>query len=595
MNEKIIVFAFSVALLLICALFEFRRANRRRLAGRLLAVFILVFSLLCLYLRPTIPTKKTSEKGSGKVLLLTEGFSPDSLARFPEGTRLYSADEKLIRNFPALKIRPVFSVEDWKTENSTVHIFGYGPDSADFANLADKQIVFHPSPEPGGIQKAAWTEKIRQGEAFRAGGSFKNRRKTAVKIVLNGSGTNLDSVQIPADSTVDFQLKTEPKIEGRGVFRLIAISGKDTLENAPLPFVAGPKQKLSLLMLASAPGFENRFIKNWLAEEGYALALRSTISKDKITQEFVNRAKTSLKNITQNMLAETDVLIADAGALRTLSPAENLAVQNAVQKGMGLLVKTDTAAANPAFILRYFSLFSVVHPQSNGELFSPGKIARAKLPGSRLAIRPSSSAQILFTDKQENALAALTLSGIGKIVLSTLPETYPLMLSGEKKAYSSIWTILISSAARSSGGGAESLVSAVQFPRVDEPVPLDFRSERDTLPQIRSGNTKIPMAQSADLPYIWSGIFWPEKPGWTTFRSAPMSLFHLYFFDRQDFAAVRAIETQKRTRAFVEKQANDQNRQNISEKAERKLFPVFVYFALMLISLAFLWIERKLA
>jgi hypothetical protein len=41
-------------------------------------------------------------------------------------------------------------------------------------------------------------------------------------------------------------------------------------------------------MLSASPDFESKFLKNWLSENGYAVALRSAISKDKFNSEYIN-------------------------------------------------------------------------------------------------------------------------------------------------------------------------------------------------------------------------------------------------------------------------------------------------------------------
>lgn len=590
-----LVMLISAIVFAICAWLEFRRANKKRLAWRLTASLLLVISLACLFLEPKYRTKSIGKKGIGEAVFLTPGFDKDSLAAFGDSIRYYAADEKLMQQNPSLHIKPVFDAEDLSNENGTVHIVGSGLDDDEFDLLKNHSLVFHPTPVKEGIAAVSWAKKIRTGEALTIAGTYVHSEKTPVKLVLEGLGQRLDSQFISAAKNQTFKLQSRPKISGRGLYRLLALSGKDTLESAPIPFEVEPKRTLNVLMLASSPGFENRFLKNWLAAEGYSLALRSSISKGKTTQEFLNTAKVSLERLSKPLLQKFDVMVADAEALKQLSGGENAVLKSAVETGgLGLIIKADSASTGTGIIKRTFPVLTIQKNENVNRLFLSGKNDAVRLAGSGLAVRLQPGVQPLISNNQKHTLAAVALAGNGKQVFSTLGETYMLMLSGDKNGYHDIWTLLIGQAAKR--------VSQKENLWVEEPIAVKnkaahiiLESSFGGLPQVDVNGVKVAMAQSLQLPYRWSGVYWPQKPGWHQLQTKNGSSFYQYFFSAEDFAGVRASNRTERTHEFVNGIKTSVKTLSTKTETVKKPVSLFIFFMLMLISWSYLWIERKLS
>jgi hypothetical protein len=65
-----------------------------------------------------------------------------------------------------------------------------------------------------------------------------------------------------------------------------------------IPVFVESQATLKVLILSSSPDFENKFLKNWLFENQYVCAVRSAISKNKFSTEFLNSTKINLDQIT---------------------------------------------------------------------------------------------------------------------------------------------------------------------------------------------------------------------------------------------------------------------------------------------------------
>lgn len=592
---NVLVILLSVLVFALCCWLEFRRANKKRLALRISASFLLVASITCLFLEPKYPTKNTGKKSMAEAVFLTPGFDKDSLAAFGDSVRYYASDEKLIRQNRPLNIKPVFDAEDLQAENGIVQIIGSGLDEDELALLKNHSVTFHPTQIKEGVTDIFWTKKIRTGEALTIAGNYVHSGKTPVKLVLEGMGQRLDSQLISAQKNRSFKLQSRPKISGKGVYKIMALSGKDTLESAPVPFEVEPKRTLNVLMLASAPGFENRFLKNWLAAEGYGLALQSNISKGKTTQEFLNTGKVSLGKMTPALLQKFDVLIADAEALKQLSGAENSVLKSAVEKnGLGLIIKADSASTGSRAIKRAFPVSAIQKNGNEGKLFLAGKNGTIQLAGTGLDIKLQPGVQPLIHDAQKHTLAAVALAGNGKQVFSTLGETYTLMLSGDKNSYHDIWTLLIGQAAKRVSQKENIWVE--EFIAVkNKPAHIFLETSAAGLPQVSNGDVRLAIAQSLQLPYRWSGFYWPQKSGWHQLRTKTGSLFWHYFFSVEDFIGVQAKLCMLTTQNFSDRQKTGVKTASTENNWIRKPVPLLIFFAIMLISWAFLWIERKLS
>src|SRR5262249_26394238 len=141
-----------------------------------------------------------------------------------------------------------------------------------------------------GLVSAAWRRKLVSGDRLVLQGRWhggegrasQEGRQGGGRLLITGVGTGLDSGNIRGirgrESDTAIELGTVPAQVGRAVYHFIALSGKDTLEKEDIPVEVTAGMPLKILLLASSPGFENNFLSRWLADNGHAVASRTTIS-----------------------------------------------------------------------------------------------------------------------------------------------------------------------------------------------------------------------------------------------------------------------------------------------------------------------------
>jgi len=301
---------FNYGVMLVCLAFtvfiigkEIQRTDKSRLIIRVLASILLGTSFALLILPIHYLIKK--EKPAGELNYDTERNN-------------HFAD----LNYH-LKAHP---------EIKKINIYGYGLNSEELIKLKDFQLSFHPLAGPSGIISASWPMKIKASEQLNVQGIYNNTTHKAVKLKLLGLGISLDSVMLKANTKLNFSFSIQPKQIGKAIFNIVAMQGKDTVSIEPVPFEVEPKESISVLILASSPDFEYKFLKKWLFENQYAVAFRSQISKNKYNTEFLNRNVVNLNQIHQDLLKSIDLVICDEDEL---SPE----IFKAVNNGMGLIVR----------------------------------------------------------------------------------------------------------------------------------------------------------------------------------------------------------------------------------------------------------------
>ena len=330
---------------------EVTRPLQLRLLWRLLASIITVISLACLATNISYNTTQKSNNTKGKLALLTNGFSNDSLTSF------YTQNQQMVDTISISNLS-----EKQIKEFSTINVFGDGLDEADLLLLNNHPIAFHSSKNPTGIVSINWQPTLTIGENLVVQGTYNNNTKKSSTIYLNAFGNNIDSITIKPLTQQIFQLQTIPKHNNKAVYSIIVVANNDTLENNPLPFQVQPNVPLKVLLLASSPNFENKFLKNWLYDNNYAVATRTSVTKGKFEQSFYNMSTINLDNISAITLQQFDIVVADANELSAISKNELSTIKNqVVQNGLGLIVRVDSSSNNIPFYLKAFPITPIIY------------------------------------------------------------------------------------------------------------------------------------------------------------------------------------------------------------------------------------------
>ncbi|MEO5893560.1 MAG: hypothetical protein ABIQ31_25120 [Ferruginibacter sp.] len=577
----------GLCLLLLAFIFrkEIKRKNRRRLAARLTASLFAVASLACLAL-PISITKKNTDSPNKKAVLLTEGYNKDSLENF------------IKTNKEQVRVYQVDSLAWIDTSLTALIIFGHGLSRQELKSLNDIPLIFHSSAIDDGVTSVHWNQKLKSGEKFSVQGIFSNKRSWPVKIALEGFHTPLDSVTIPAKQTKTFEINTFPKQIGKAVYSLLISDKQGALEKEPVPFEVIPVDTLKILLLAASPDFENKFLRNWLAENSYAVASRSRISKDKFDRTFSNFTSFSFDKITNPLLDRFDIIISDATELAALTKTEQAIIQAQVQEnGMGLIVKADSIAAPTAFYAAPFTQYSSSAKQPSTAALYIQDADKPTVPLSSDGysfIRSKPGEQPLVVDSMTNVIVSSKMEGMGKILFTSITNTYTWMLGGNNNDYASFWSCLLQKAARRTGAEQTVLITGA-VPKIDEPIELLFEAPGMPLPGTFIAGDLLSLHQNPDLPFQWQGTYWPGKQGWQPALNFSDQSINWYVYGTNDWKNISAIEKTKQTQQYINDKNNVLNKGVVTQKYVPVQLPAIYFLLIFIISCIFLWIEKKLS
>ncbi|RYG21808.1 MAG: hypothetical protein EOO07_01635 [Chitinophagaceae bacterium] len=491
---------------------EIKRNDRSRLIWRLLASLLMMTCFVLLLIPVRYSTKKQGPL--------------DELNFYTEKSNPYADLHYHLKTHPEIK---------------KINIYGYGLFSDELKKLSDYKISFHPLGIPSGLISASWPRKIKATEHLFVQGHYHNATDKNVKLTLFGLGTTLDSAIVKANTKAKFSFIANAKQQGRAVFELIAMQDKDTLAAEPVPFEVEARVPIRVLILASFPDFEYKFLKKWLFENQYQVALRSQISKNNYSTEFLNRKRVNLSQINQSLLKDIDVAIIDEAELRP-------ELLNAVNAGMGLIIRTNS-------------------------------------------IKPTPYHQPLLRDTAGKISVDSRLNGMGKIITTTMASTYSLQLAGKEEAYSKHWSLLLNKSLRKRIPPYAYTIEP-QWPSIDEKARLTVSLADAHPPLISFADLPIAPRQNMAFPHTWDGFFWPKITGWSAL-SINKNKENIYCYQQTDWKAAKNYAKLKATADFVANQTN----LGIKSK-ERAYFgsnelSKWWFFIGFLAAISFLWYEQR--
>jgi hypothetical protein len=383
-----------------------------------------------------------------------------------------------------------------------------------------------------GIAAVDWQRRLAKGERLRVEGRWKGG---TAKMLLMGMGEVLDSAEAGKG---EFLLRAMPAQEGRAVYRLIAVAGADTIEREDIPVEVEAGRPLKILLLASSPDFENKFLMDWLAKGGHEVESRTEVSRGKYAEAFVNMRERG---------GGFDLEIADSSMVT---------LRGQVKDGMGLLIRVD----------------------------SPGAVGKG--PGVR----------VLERDSLGRPVVSCRMEGAGRVAVTTSNMTYREWMAGRHEEYAAWWSNLLREVAR------QAPVEEVwrmypALPRVRDQVDLELETDKDWPQGIAgsgtigsgvvtagregklSGEAAVYLAQDAALPFCWRGCYWPETAGWQQAHSPGGDTSWWYAWPGGSWKGIYGETQSGKPERMID---------------EKNLIPKAWLYSFFLMSLLFLWVERKI-
>jgi len=582
-------------ILLTCFLIyvEVRRVNKARLPLRLLATVLMALSFLFLIVPLRVKSPRTIIPG--KLLLLTKGYPKN----IPKNVKYFTLDSALLQELGANHITDIPELGyhlRTHPELSGLKVFGYGLSAAELKEVGDRSYEFQSAKVEDGVRSISWPSRLASSALLNVEGFYENTSNSTLKLVLEGLGTRMDSVLISPGQKRSFKLSCRPKQVGLAIYHLVVQEGSEEVSREPIPFTVFEPAKVKVMVLAAAPDFEDKFLRNWLLENKYPAYFRTRISKDKFSIDAVNIPGVQAPVFSASMFDNYDVIIADDEELAALPQIMQSRLRTAVTSGAGLMVRITEDKALSTFARRFRvqssndSLSSSVIP-----IISDEKIRLKPITANRPAFLVPSPEQLrLVENPAGKILLSNTIQGKGRVAATTIHTTYNWMLTGATADYARYWSAVLNKTARQAEKELNWSISP-QFPTVSEELALSFQIQSHAnLPRVLLNKPSVAVQQHPMLPFFWQSLVWPEQLGWNEFQIGDQPAEAFYVYGPQDWDGVKRQERIAANQEFALKSKKDVVKE--AERTEIITEPIsrWWFFGVFLIVVAFLWYETKI-
>jgi hypothetical protein len=331
-------------------------------------------------------------------------------------------------------------------------------------------------------------------------------------------------------------------------------------------------------------------LKNWLSDNGFSVAVKSAISKDKFSSEYVNMPPLKLDKLNTGLLDKFDLVIGD---LSVLKPEAALLKQEVTQKGLGVIIRADSTSKASSWLQNDFPVekLNIRNPPLITLIIKGKKDKSAPLKIDPNYIRPQPGTQPLVYDAQDHLLVNTSIIGTGRLAFTTISNTYNWVLAGDKDDYEAFWSLLIGRAVRKVPV-TEDWSVASQLPTVNEPVDLQLATS--SVPgQVSANNVIIAPEQNALVPFEWRGTYWPANRGWHTVKQKDGQPAWWYVYGDNEWQGVRAAEKLSATRQYASTYAPVSSVTKPIHEKVRIEVPKIYFYLLLLMAVTFLWVEGK--
>ncbi|WP_443943750.1 hypothetical protein ACJVDH_12560 [Pedobacter sp. AW1-32] len=590
MSFNNLVVILSCLLLAVLVFREVRRTNKQFLFLRILSSVLLIAAFAAMVLPVRYSTDKLEKINELKII--TNGFPDDSLKNI-SGKYFYtdsSLSKKVKQNATFIPDLAYYLADH--PEIDAVSALGYGLATDDLKKLGNRKFSFRKTGEVHGFLHANWNSNLKEDEVLIVQGTFKNSLNKNIRLKLSGFGLTLDSAEVKASATRNFELKHQIKQSGQSILYVIAVDGRDTLFKEPLPVQSAISEPIKILMLTSFPGFEYNFLKKWLYENKFPVAVRSQISKNKFSTDFMNVDVQNLEQINGASLKNKDVLIIDQQEFEALAEAERKNIMHAVSDGMGfiLLVNGEKSVLPLINKLKFISKDK------------PDKLLYLTLPFKQLTLSGLPANQQIFLSAQPNQqqiaqssdqyiLAAQTIYGSGKLIYSTLESSYEWILAGKKSDYAKYWSTLISAAARKHQPKII-FKNVEQLPRLAEKQTVNFELPTLDYPTIKYGNKPLRANQNLWFPNAWTVQAYAEESGWNTVEINGKKL-SFYVYNTSDWQSPVIQKTIIENNNYAEIKKIENSATEVSQTQQIEVSK-WIFLCILVFSAGFLWMENRM-
>ena len=550
---------------------EWKTSGRHRLILKMLIAAIALTSLLLVILEPAF-----EKPAKGKVIILiTEHFDQDQMDSL----------QKKYKRATLIDYRQGKDLLHLKQANQ-VFVLGSGLSDYDLHLLNNLPASYLPGQAIPGIVRLKYSKQNLSGEVLNIRGELSKPKSTRQLVLEDASGNALDSVVITPGEDQRFSLSASLKVPGDFVYALLE---KDSTNNVirtnPLPLSVGVSKTLNILIISYQPTFEIKYLKNFLAEQEHAVAVKTRITRNKFKYEFFNRSKTNLSSFDSAMLEDFDLLIMDNASWKSTSRTQRAILSQSIEnEGLGLLRLGNSNR-------------STLNDEFNGINYSTDRSTEVILDQlhevtfSKELLKLKSSFGLQDIHRSESDLiSAYYRKGKGRIGTTVLTQTWQLKLEGKEKAYQQVWSELVEQISKRNPR-TMSWTALQQFAFKDEPFKIELETSIKDPKVWTEEKYQVPLRQDLYDPERWDARIYPKTSGWHEMKAEQdtLSSFKYYVHKNQDWKSITAYQNKRSNSRFFSKHHVENNQ----KRYLAAIHPIW-FFIVFLLAIGGLRFEPKL-
>ena len=550
---------------------ELKSPYKKRRTLKLVAAFLAVLSLAMVALKPALQFKsKTLE-----LAILTKHYSSESLDSL----------KSIYKNIRTLNYAKGMNLIDTEVQPTTIFVLGQGIAPFDLWQLESISTHYLPTDSITGLVALKYDRNPVAGTQLTIKGRYNYSNSKHALYLNDPSGIPLDSVELKDSDHQSFEFQSKLNLSGQLVY---SIQEKDTsgnvVNNEPLPLHILPPNKLKILIINGFPTFETKYLKNFLAQQGHEVVVRSQLTTGHFKYEYFNTNNQTKTSINSDNLIGYDLLIADIPSIQYLSNSQLNSIYNAIaNEGMGLFIQPDNNIRN--FNSRLFP-FDLITDNSN--LFNTND-SEHEISKYELAFQ--NEPLLLPIHSQDSKLCSVyRLVGNGKIASSVAYNTYENILNGNQSAYRQFWTDIISFIGKKDRDLTSwKNISPLAFN--NEPYHFELLTSIENPKVFNQYNSIVPLRQDLNIPSLWYGRVYPKETGWNQLQieQDSSSTYSFYSMPSEKFESIQASDISKFNTNYFKNTV-----ESTSEFTSLRPINPFWFYSLFLLSMAFLWLEPKL-
>lgn len=434
-----------------------------------------------------------------------------------------------------------------------IYLLGQDFDPQTISQLSQKKLTWLPYFSNDQLQDLQWKGIIRKGDVQQVSGKIAVDK--AQILTIKYANQVLDSMALQKGFNT-FRFNFPAFTIGR-TEALLALDNKPLQDiyfysHAPKPF--------NILFILENPDFESKNLSEWLGKNNHRLEIITTIAKDA-------QSKVSINKSTQTKGFTPDIVITDP------NNAAHSLVKKAVIEGKSVLFINCTA------------------PEQDVKTIN-------KALGTNWRIKKTSNEQFITISENLTALPyhieeninqkpvgtypIAVQKKVGKVGLSLLNETFPLKLSGDSLNYNKIWASVFQQLNPPYPDNIT--VEAPIFADTQTPIVLNNLSVSSN--KLKIANDTIPLIQSAINPISFTANYIFRKTGWQNFQDSLQ-----VFVEDKPNVLQQSKQIQENLLAH---QTFETTSSLTSTQTLTATLPDWVWYILVVLGLAALWLEPKL-